>query len=187
MTPTRRIPPAERFATVLAGLVLLAATAFFVLLAIQFTAAATGSDFSPWSYLGVPDNAAQRIAVLVGLAVVGVLLVVAGMRLRDPLLRVDVPNGRVTVRAHAIEQEMASALADDPDVLRTDARVRSRHGELLAELDIVARPQADTDRLRAEAAERLQRALCDAAGLTCPRPQIDIRCARVAELARYLP
>lgn len=181
------MPPAERFATVLAGLLLLAAAVFFVLLAVRFTAAAIGSSFSPWSYIGVPGDPAQRVAVLVGVAVVGVLLMVAGMRLRDPLLRVDVPNGRVMVRAQAIEQELAATMADDPDVVRTDARVRSRHGELLAELEIVARPLTDTDRVRAEAAERMQQALCDAAGLTCPRPRIEVHCATVAELVRYLP
>ena len=53
--PRRRIPPTERFAAVVAGVVLLGLTALFVLLAIDFVAAATGSDFSPWGAFPVPD------------------------------------------------------------------------------------------------------------------------------------
>lgn len=185
--PPRRIPPTERFAAVLAGLVLLVATGFFVMLAVEFVAAASGSDFSPWASVPLPDDVPQRVALLAAAVIVGVLLMIAGLRLRDPLLRVDVPGGRVTVRSHAIERELAAAMAVDPDVLRTEARVRSRHGELHAQVDIVARPLADETRLRGEAGDRMQRALCDAAGLTCPRPRIEVRCARVRELGRYLP
>ena len=185
--PPRRTPPAERFAAVLAGMMLLGAAALSVLLTIEFAAAASGSKFSPWGHLGAPDELSQRVAVLVAVGVVGVLLMIAGLRLRDPLLRVDVPNGRVTVRAHAIEQELEASLASDPDVLGTEAHVQSRHGELHAELEIVARPQADEGRLRGEAAARMQQALCDAAGLTCSRPQITVRAVRIGELARYLP
>lgn len=183
----RRVPPAERFAAVLAGLVLLAATAFFVMLAIDLAAAASGSTFSPWRYLSVPADVPQRITMLVGTVVVGVLLMIAGLRLRDPLLRVDVPGGLVTVRAHAIERELEAALESDPDVLKTETRVRSRHGELRTEVQIVARPLADEARLRGEAGGRIRQALCDAAGLSCPRSEIDVRVARVRELARYLP
>jgi len=184
--PTRRIPPTERFAAVVAGVVLLALTALFVLLAVDFVAAATGSDFSPWGLFPVPDGLGERIAILVGLGVVGVLLMVAGLRLREPLLRVDVPNGRVTVRAHAIELELEAAMAADPDVLETEASVRSKNGELCADLDIVARPDADTERLKREAAARLQERLCEAAGLVCPLPRISVRCVGVRELSRYL-
>jgi hypothetical protein len=184
--PRRRIPPTERFAAVVAGVVLLALTALFVLLAIDFVAAATGSDFSPWGAFPVPDALGQRVAILAGLAVVGVLLMIAGLRLREPLLRVDVPHGRVTVRAHAIELELEAAMAADPDVLETEASVRSKNGELVADLGIVARPDADVDRIKRAAAARLQEKLCEAAGLTCPLPRISVQCVGVRELSRYL-
>lgn len=186
MSVPRRIPPTERFAAVVAGIVLFAIAAFLVVLAVELVARATGSDFTPREYFIVPDELWQRVAILVGVAIVGVLLMIAGLRLRDPLLRVEVPNGRVTVRAHAIELELREAMAEDPDVLQTDASVRSRRGELKAELDIVARPDADIDRLRREAAVRISEKLCDAAGLTCPMPRISVRCVGVHELTRYL-
>jgi hypothetical protein len=182
----RRIPPAERFAGVIAAVVLLVGTAFFIALAVDFGSAATGSDYDPWQHLGIPDGVAQRVALLVAGVVVGGLLIVAGLRLRDPLLSVKAPDGTITVRAHAVEKELVAALAADPDVLKTEARVQARHGELEANVVVYARPQSDEQRLRSEAAERMQHALCDAVGLTCARPQVDVRSVTVEHLPRYL-
>lgn len=182
----RRMPPPERFATVLAAVSLLGATVFFVLLTIDLAAAASGSDYSPWSLLGIPAEPGKRIVLLLVCVVVGVLLAVAGLRLRDPLLSVRVPGGEVTVRASSIEQALNRALAGEPDVLRVTATVRSRHGELEADVEVLARPLADTVRLRDEALARLQEALCEAAGLTCSQPQVSVRAVSTGELARYL-
>jgi hypothetical protein len=182
----RRIPPSERFAGVIAAVVLLAVTAFFVILAVDLGSAASGSSYDPWSHLGIPGGVEQRVALLVAAVVVGVLLIVAGLRLRDPLLRVTVPNGRVTVRAHAVEKELVAALAVDPDVLRSEARVHAHHGELEAQVVVFARPLSDDARLRAEAGERMQEALCAAVGLACARPQVEVRSVPVEHLARYL-
>jgi hypothetical protein len=124
--------------------------------------------------------------LLLAAMVVGGLLIVAGLRLRDPLLCVTVPDGRITVRSHAVEKELVAALAVDPDVLKTEARVHARHGRLEAQVVVFARPLADDARLRAEADERIQQALCDAVGLACPRPQVEVRGVAVEHLARYL-
>ncbi len=182
----RRIPPAERFAGVIAAVVLVAATVFFVALGADLGAAASGESYDPWGAIGIPDGVAQRVALLLMGIAVGALLMVAGLRLRDPLLRVAVPNGSVTVRAHAVERELVAALAADPDVLKTEAQVHARHGELEAQVVVFARPLADETRLRSEAARRMQQALCDAVGLACARPQVDVRSIAVEHLVRYL-
>lgn len=182
----RRVPAAERFAIVLAALVLLGLTFLFVLIAIDMVAAASGSSYSVWQHLGLAADSGDLIGLLFGGVIVGVLLAIAGRRLRDPVLRLNVADGVIVLRIGAVEQSLATSMSHDPDVLRADVRVRARRGHVRTSVVVLARPLTDQDRLRAEADTRMHAALCEAMGMSCPPLRLDVRSVPVNKLARYL-
>ena len=182
----RRVLPAERFAIVLAALVLAGLAFLFVLLTIDLVAAASRSAYSVWDHVGLRTGAGDRIGLLFAGVIVGILLTVAGLRLRDPVLKLNVPGGVIVLRVGAVEKSLVTSISHDPDVLRTEVRVRVRHGDLRTDVLVLARPLADVDRLRAQADTRMHDALCRAIGMRCPPLRLDVQSVPVSKLARYL-
>jgi hypothetical protein len=186
LAPMRRVPPAERFAIVLAALVLAGLAFLFVLVTIDLVAAASGSAYSVWDHVGLPSGSGDRVGLLFAGVVVGVLLTVAGLRLRDPVLKLSLPDGVIVLRVGAVEKSLVTSISQDPDVLRTEVRVRVRRGDLKTEVLVLARPLTNVERLRAEADTRMHAALCRAIGMSCPPLRVDVHCVPVKKLARYL-
>lgn len=176
----------ERFTVALAAVVLAAAAAVLVFLTIRFVAVATGHEYSPWTALHLPADHAGRIALLAGGLAVALLILFAGVRHRDALLRLKVADGGVLVRAGALEASIHSALAADPDVLRVHTRVHARRQAVVADVDVVARPLADEGRLERFAEAGVRRAMCDNAGLPAAEPHVSVRAVSMRELRRYL-
>jgi hypothetical protein len=181
-----RAAAADRFATALAAVVFAAAGVALVFAAIRFVAAAEGSGYSPWRAIGVPADHKGRIALLFLAFVVALLVLVAGLRRRDPLLRFEVQDGAVLVRASALEDSVRAELLADPDVLRVSPRVRLRDGQLKVEVEVAARPFADVARLRSLGMAGTRAALCDGAGLPAAEPQVHVEAVRARELRKYL-
>ena len=186
MAASDRAAAADRFATALAAVIMAGAGVALVFAAIRFAAVAAGSQYSPWRALGLPTDHGGRIALLVLAFVVALLLLAAGLRRRDPVLRFAYEGGDVRVRASALEETIRIALSSDPDVLRIDSRVRLRRGKLHTEVELSARPLADVRRLRDHALDGTRVALCEGAGLPASAPEIDVRAVGVRELRKFL-
>lgn len=184
--PMRHVPRAERFAMVLAALVLLGVAFLFVLLTIDLIAAASGSSYSVWDEVGFSRSSGDLIALLFSGVVVGVLLTIAGMRLRDPVLRVTVSDGIVVLRAAAVEASLIGSMSGDPDVLRTSVQVRVSGSEVKTDVVVLLRPLADEQRVRTEAGMRMHAALCESMGMLCPPLHMEVQSVPVDRLARYL-
>lgn len=181
-----RAAAADRFAAALAAVIFAAAGGALVFAAIRFVAVAVGSSYSPWQAIGVPAEHGGRIALLFLAFVVALLVLVAGLRRRDPLLRFELQDGAVLVRAGALEDAIRAELLSHPDVLRVSPRVRVRDGEVWAEVDVAVRPLADVGSLCALGVAGARAALCDGAGLPAGEPRVHVEAVRVRDLRKYL-
>jgi hypothetical protein len=186
-TPDRaaRAAAADRFAVALAAVILTAAAAMLVFLAIRFVAAAAHSSYSPWHVLGFPHTHGGRIGVLLVALVVSLLVLAAGLRRRDPLLHFAVEEGAVLIRAGALEDAIRGHVLTDPDVLRVAPRVR-QHGELSVEVEVVARPMANRERLLALVVAGTHAALCVGVGLPEVQPHVSLHSVSARRIWRYL-
>ncbi len=120
--------------------------------------------------LGIPSDRGGRIGLLVIALVVALLVLAGGLRRRDPLLRFDREAGAVLVRAGALEDAIRAQVAAR---CRRAACLAARrlHGQrLTAEVEVVARPLADKERLRALTESGARAAITSDAGLPEVRP-----------------
>jgi hypothetical protein len=171
---------ADRFAAALAAVILTAAAATLVFLTVRFAAVASSSSYSPWHVLGIPSDRGGRIGLLVIALVVSLLVLAAGLRHRDPLLRFEREEGTVVVRAGALEDAIRAEVFRDADVLRVSPRVRLHRGQVTVEVEVVARPMAERDRLLALTESGARAAIIEGAGLpeVAPRVHVDVAPAR---------
>lgn len=181
-----RAATADRFASVLAAVILVAAGVALALLAVRLAAVASGSPYSPWGKFGVPVDHGGRIGLLLLAFVVSLLVLAVGLRQRDPVLRFASEEGDVVVRAGALEQLVRAELAAHPDVLRVAPRVRLRRGRLAAEVEIIARPLADATTLRGIGERAVRSALCDTAGLPPATSAVSVDVVSIRRLRMYL-
>jgi hypothetical protein len=171
---------AEHFAAALAAVILTAAAVVLIFLTVRFAAVASSSSYSPWHVLGIPSDRGGKIGLLVVALVVSLLVMAAGLRHRDPLLRFERDEGSVLVRAAALEDAIRAEVSPDADVLRVSPRVRLHGRRLSVEVEVVARPMAQSDRLRALTEQSARTAITDGAGLpdVAPRVHVDVVAAR---------
>jgi hypothetical protein len=167
---------ADRFAAALAAVILAAGGAMLVFLTVRFAAVADGSSYSPWHVLGIPSDRGGRIGLLVVALVVSLLVLAAGLRHRDPLLRFERDEGTVLVRAGALEDAIRAEVFADADVLRVSPRVRLRGRRVTVEVEVVARPLAERQRLQGLAERGTRTAIIEGAGLpdVAPRVEVDV-------------
>jgi hypothetical protein len=178
--PVTSSSAAERFAAALAAVILTAAVAVLVLLTIRFAAVASHSSYSPWHVLGIPADRGGRIGLLVVGLIVSLLVLAAGLRHRDPWLRFERDQGTVLVRAGALEDAIRAQIFADADVLRVSPRVRLYGRQVTVEVEVVARPMAERERLLALTENGARAAIMEGAGLpdVAPRVQVDVVPAR---------
>jgi len=176
----------DRFAAALAAVILTAAAALLVFLTIRFAAVASESRYSPWRTLGIPSDRGGQIGLLVLALVVSLLVLAAGLRRRDSLLRFEREAGSVLVRAGALEDAIRIQVAGDADVLRVSPRVRLNGERLTVEVEVVARPMAEKERLRALSESGARAAITEGAGLPDVDPQVHLHVVRARKIWRYL-
>ena len=177
---------AEQFTAGLAAVILAVGAGMLVLLTIRFAALAARSSYSAWHILGIPHKLGNQIALLVIALVVALLVLMAGLRRRDPLLRFENASGTVFVRAGAFEDSIRNRVAADADVISVSPHVRMQGGKVAAEVEMVARPLADKDRLRALAEAQARAALCECAGLPDVRTSVHLHVPSARKMWRYL-
>ena len=178
--PVTSSSAAERFAAALAAVVLTAAVVVLVLLTIRFAAVASNSSYSPWHVLGIPADRGGRIGLLVIGLIVSLLVLAAGLRHRDPWLRFERDQGIVLVRAGALEDAIRAQVFADADVLRVSPRVRLHGRQVTVEVEVVARPMAERERLLALTENGARAAIMEGAGLpdVALRVHVDVVPAR---------
>jgi hypothetical protein len=176
----------DRFATALAAVILTAAAVVLVFLTIRFAAVASESSYSPWRVLDIPSNRGGQIGLLVIALAVSLLVLAAGLRRRDPILRFEREAGSVLVRAGAVEDVIRTQVVRDADVLRVSPRVRLHGERLTAEVEVVARPMAEKERLRALAESGVRTAVTDGAGLAEVDPRVHLQIVQARNVWRYL-
>jgi hypothetical protein len=171
---------ADRFAAALAAVILTASAAVLVFLTVRFAAVASSSSYSPWHVLGIPSDRGGRIGLLVIALVVSLLVLAAGLRHRDPLLRFERDEGTVLVRAGALEDAIRAEVFRDADVLRVSPRVRQQRRRVTVEVEVVARPMVERDRLLALTENGARAAIIEGVGLpeVTPRVHVDVVPAR---------
>lgn len=181
-----RAASADRFAAVLAAVLAVAAAAALVLLAIRLVAVASGSAYSPWREMGLPNDHGGRIGLLLAALVVSLLLLAVGLHRHDPVLHFTSQEGEVRIRAGALEEAVLAEVTLHPDVLRADPRVRMRGGRPRVEVDVAARPMADARALRGLVEEAVNGVLCSTAGLPPVTLSVEVEAVGVGRLYRYL-
>jgi hypothetical protein len=157
---------------------------------MRLVAAAFDCDFSPFPYI-TPGGGHALLAWLLLLAMV-VLAVLVWMVLRhdgDALwLASPAGEGGVLVPGRDLERLVSSAAGRaHADVVRADAELRQRRGELRGRVTVWARPLAAGDAVGAAVAEAARRQVGRLTGLELGRCDVRVKVLRVTQLARYLP
>ena len=177
---------ADRFAAALAAVILAAGAAVLVFLTVRFAAVAESSGYSPWHVLGIPSDRGGRIGLLVVALIVSLLVLAAGLRHRDPLLHFERDDGTVLVRAGALEDAIRAEVFADADVLRVSPRVRLRGRRVTVEVEVVARPLAEPQRLQELTERGARTAIMEGAGLPDVAPKVDVDVVSARKVWMYL-
>jgi hypothetical protein len=171
-------------------LLLLASGVVAALFAVRLVAVAVGWDFSPFPYI-TPSNGHSLLAWLLVLAM-AVLAGLIWMVLRhdaDALwLASPAGDGGVLVPKADLERLVSSAVGRaHPDVVRAEADLWQRGGELRGRVRIWARPLADAEVVRAAVAEAARRQAVRLTQSELGRADVRVSVLRVRQLVRYLP
>ena len=158
-----------------------------LLFAMRLTAAAFECDFSPFPYLELPAGHAARAWLLV--LVVGVLaaLVWLVMRHGERMLWLSGLTGGVLAPAPDLEGLLEAAACRHPEVVRAEARLQIRRGELTGTLRIFCRPLVDPARVAADVGSEARHELSAVTGRETAELAVRPRVLAVRQLKRYLP
>ena len=176
-------PRSTRYATFV---LLLAGGLVALLFAMRFVAAAFDCDFSPFPYLGLPEDPGVAAWLLVAAVAVIGLLTWQVLRFGEPTLWLP-HGGGVLVPAAPLRRLVEQAAARHPEVVRAEADLRVTGGRLGAVVRVYGRPLADPARLAAEVEPLVVRRLFVIAGDDPAAVAVKPRILRVSELKRYLP
>jgi hypothetical protein len=171
-------------------LLLLASGIVAALFAVRLLAVAIGWDFSPFTYID-PSNAHSLLAWLLVLAM-AVLAGLIWMVLRhdaDALwLASPAGDGGVLVPKADLERLATSAATRaHPDVVRAEAELWQRGGELRGRVQVWARPLANAEVVRAAVDEAVRRQVGRLTQSDLGRADVRVRVLRVTQLVRHLP
>lgn len=174
--------------TQVATFVLLVAGGFVALLfTVRLTAAAFGSDFSPFSYLSITADHAAQAWLLAGVVVVLAALVWLVLRHGDETLWLPGDAGGVLVPAAALARLAEQAACKHPEVVRAEAVLRVREGAPGGTVRVYGRPLADRARLAAEVEPAVRERLTRVVGIAPARLVVRPSILTVPQLKRHLP
>ena len=167
---------------------LLIAAGFVALLyAMRLTAAALGSAFSPFPYLGIPADHASRAWLLAGVVVVLGVLVWLVLRYGDEALWLRGEAGGALVPAAALVALAEETACRHPEAVSAAAVLRVRGGAVGGTVRVYGRPLADSARLAAEVELAVRERLARVVGAAPARLVVRPRILTVPQLKRYLP
>lgn len=155
--------------------------------AMRLTALAFGCDFSPSAYLSLPDGHEARAWLLAGALAGLVVLVWLVVRHGDDRLWLPGEGGGVSVPAAALGALAERAAAVHPDVVRAEALLKVRRGELAGHVVLYVRPLADGAAVASAAGGAMQAALESLTGRSAAAVAARPRVLTVRQLTRYLP
>jgi hypothetical protein len=165
---------------------LLGAAAVCLLVGLQLVLAATGDDRSPWDLMPVPDDAADRGLLLVGIMLVLIVTIGLLARPRTEGLSLAANDGAILVPHRALVELVEDSFALHPDVVRARARVAAEAGTLSLEAHVLLRPEADVATLGPLVQAQGVAAVTSMTGLTPEVRRVRFKVLRVTELARHL-
>jgi hypothetical protein len=158
-----------------------------LLYAMRLTAVAFHCDFTPFRYLGIPSDPAVRAwSLLAVILALGVLILLV-LRHGEETVWVAGDGGGVLVPAAGLAAALEQAAAVHADVVRTEAQVATRRGEVTATLTAYLRPFADGGRVGAELEPLVRGRLAAVTGAPAGTVLVRPRVLAVRQLKRYLP
>ena len=153
---------------------------------MRLTAVAFHSDFSPFRYLGIPADPAVRAWILAAVIAVLGLLILLVLRYGEETVWVTGDGGGVLTPAADIAASLEQAAAGHADVVRSEASVVTRRGELSATLTTYLRPYADAARVAADLEPQLAGRLAAITGVAPAGVVVRPRVLDTRQLKRYL-
>jgi hypothetical protein len=166
---------------------LLAAGLVALLYAMRLTALTFGCDLSPFAYLSLPDGHGAHAWLLAGALAGLVALVLLVVRHGDDRLWLPGEGGGVSVPAAALGALAERAASAHPDVVRAEAFLKVRRGELAGDVRLYVRPLADGAAVGAASGEAARAALESLTGRSAAAVAARPRVLTVRQLTRYLP
>jgi hypothetical protein len=167
---------------------LLAAAGLAALLfAVRLTAAVLGWDFSPFPYLGIPEDHASQAWLLAGVVIVLAVLVWLVLRHGEETLWLPGEAGGLLVPAAALARLVEDTACRNPEVVRAEAALRVRQGTPSGTLRVYGRPLADPALLVAQVEPAVRERLTRIVGVAPARLVVRTRILTVPQLKRHLP
>jgi hypothetical protein len=166
---------------------LLAGGLVALLFALRLTALALRSDFSPFRYLGFPSDPAAGAWSLLGVSLVLGVLILLVLRHGEETVWLAGDGGGVLAPAAALAGALEGAAAGHADVVRSEAQVGTRRGEVTVAVTAYLRPYADGGRVAAELEPVVRGRLAAITGLAPGAVIVRPRVLAVRQLKRYLP
>jgi hypothetical protein len=171
-------------------LLLLASGVVAGLFAVRFISVAAGWDFSPFTYI-TPSSAHSLLAwlLVIAMAVLAGLIWLVLRHDADALwLASSAGDGGVLLPKADLERLVAGAVRRaHPDVVRAEADVWQRGGEVRCRVKVWARPLAAADGVRAAVEEGARRQVARLTQSELGRADVRVHVLRVGQLVRYLP
>ena len=143
--------------------------------------------FSPFRSLGIPADPSARAWILAAvIAVLGILILLV-LRHGEETVWIAGDGGGVLAPAAVIAAALEQAAAGHADVVRSEASVTTRRGELAATLTTYLRPYADAARIAADLEPQLRGRLAAITGVAPGAVTVRPRVLDARQLKRYLP
>lgn len=177
-------PASTRYATFA---LLLVGGVVALLFALRLAAVALGWDFTPFTYVSLPDDQGTVAWLLAAAVAVVGLLVWLVARHGEPSVWLPREAGGVLVPVAPLQRLVEQAAARHPEVVRADVVIKVTGGRLGGVVRIYGRPLADPVRLAAEVEPLVVRRLFVITGADPAAVAVKPRILKVPELKKYLP
>lgn len=182
--PRREVGAAGRIA---AFVLLLGGGLTLLLFAMRLVAAAFGCGFTPFAYLGLPEDPGRQVVLFAALvaACIALLALVVGDGRSE--LWLAGAGGGVLIAADAVERLLRDATLAHDEVVRADVAARVRRGRPAATLEVDLRPLVDGDAVSAELTAAARELLARVTGTADVEVRVRSRVLAVKQLAGRLP
>jgi hypothetical protein len=150
---------------------------------------AAGWDFSPFTYITPSGHALLAWLLVIAMAVLAGLIWLVLRHDADAVwLASPAGDGGVLVPKADLERLVSNAAGRaHPDVVRAEAQLWRRRGELRGRVQVWARPLASPEAVSAAVEEGVRLQVARLTQTDLGRADVRVRVLRVAQLVRYLP
>ncbi len=158
-----------------------------LLYALRLTAVALHRGLTPFRYLGIPSDPSVRAWALLGVILALGVLIMLVLRYGEETVWLAGEDGGVLAPAAPIAAALEQTAAGHADVVRSEASLEMRRGELAATLTTHLRPYADGARVAADLEPRLRGRLAALTGVAPGAVTVRPHVLGARQLKRYLP